>query len=106
MTNMNNIKTDENGNIIYYVEDNGATISMEYDDKGNIIKSIKNYEIETRFYYNNDKIVYAEIYDYDTNELYRKVWIYYRNNYINHIVSDDGIDVWLDKKGNETDPQL
>ena len=86
--------------LISYIDDNGNKVHLEYDDHNRVSRSYTDYDYIIYFYNENDQISYEEVYT-NYGNLIRKVWLYYNREYLDHVVSDDGIDVWLDKDMNK-----
>ena len=86
--------------LISYMDDNGNKVHLEYDDHNRVSRSYTDYDYIIYFYNENNQISYEEVYT-NYGNLIRKVWLYYNGEYLDHVVSDDGIDVWLDKDMNK-----
>lgn len=95
---------NEYGELIQYKDKYNKDVIIEYDSDGKILYSKTDNDMIKYAYDNNDKIINEYVYSIFGNKevLLRTIWLYYHpDGYLDHIVSDDGIDFWLDRYGNE-----
>lgn len=91
---------NDEGKLISYEDDRGNIVHLEYKDN-RLYKSYTEFDYIIYYYNENGDISYQEVFT-NGGKLIRKVWTYYNDNYLDHIISSDGVDIWLDKNGNKT----
>ncbi len=97
---MSNAQYDDVGHLISYIDNLGNKVNLYYDEYNRVNRSQTDYDYIIYYYDDNDRVYYQEIFNIN-NKLMRKVWWYYNDKYLDHIVSDDGINIWLDENMNK-----